>query len=112
MSKEFILAMNKFFHDREWEKFHSPKNLVMDMGSEVGELLDHFRWLTEEESYHPEKIQEIKDEIGDIFIVLHNFAGKLGIDPLVAAKEKLVKMEKRYPVALSKGSSRKYTEFE
>ena len=83
----------------------------MDLGSEVGELLDHFRWLTEEESYHPEKISEIKDEIGDIFLTLHNLAGKLGVDPLEAAQDKLRKMEERYPLSLSKGNARKYTDF-
>lgn len=110
MSQDFVSLLNKFFKEREWEKFHSPKNLVMDLGSEVGELLDHFRWLTEEQSYHPEKIEEIKDEIGDVFIALHSLASKLGLDPLELAKKKLIKMEQRYPVALSKGNSRKYSE--
>src|SRR4051812_18246355 len=98
MSAEFVGTMRKFFEDRDWDKFHSPKNLVMDLGSEVGELLDHFRWLTEEESYNPPKLDAIKDEIGDIFIVLHAIADKLGLDPLTAAQDKFLKLEKKYPI--------------
>lgn len=108
--EEFIRAFKQFSKDREWDQWHSPKNLAMSMGSEVGELLDLFRWMTEEQSYHPDKFEAIREEIGDVYIVLHQLADKLGIDPLEAAKDKLVKMETRYPVEIFKGSCKKYSD--
>ena len=85
---ETLLA---FYKERDWEKFHSPKNLVMNLASETGELLDHFRWLTEEESYKlgPETRQEVSDEIADVFQSILALAEKLGIDPIQATYHKL-----------------------
>ena len=102
-----------FFHRRNWEKFHSPKNLVMDLTSEIGELADLFRWLTEEQSYHldAKTFEEVRDEIGDVFKSLIYLSYKLGIDPIEASNNKLNKMEQKYPVAASYGKNLKYTHY-
>jgi dCTP diphosphatase len=102
-----------FYHKRDWEQFHSPKNLVMDLASEMGELVELFRWLKEEESYHLDyqTFEEVRDEIADVFKTLIYLSHKLGIDPLQASRDKLVKMEEKYPVEASRGKSLKYTHY-
>ena len=84
----------------------------MALSVEVAELVEHFQWLTQEESYEigPDKLGKIKEEIGDVLIYLTNLADKLGIDPLKAAKEKIIINKGKYPVNKSRGNSRKYTE--
>ncbi len=115
MDKDTLLSkLLAFFQERDWEKFHSPKNLVMDLASEVGELVDPFRWLTEEESKNlDEKTRaSVEDEIGDIFLVLQYLSHKLGINPEKSAHKKLEKIRKKYPADLSRGKNLKYTAYE
>lgn len=104
----------EFYQRRDWEQFHSPKNLVMNLASEVGELVDPFRWLSEEKSYHLDikTLEEVRDEIGDVFMTLVYLSYKLGIDPIDAACKKLVKMEQKYPEEACCGKSLKYTAYE
>ncbi len=101
-----------FAKERDWEQFHSPKNLAMALTVETAELLEHFQWMTEEESANPspEKLQKIKEEIGDVLIYLIRFADRLGIDPLDAAYGKLEINRQKYPAAKARGSAKKYTE--
>ncbi len=103
-----------FYRARDWEQFHSPKNLVMNLASEVGELIDPFRFITEKQSHElSEKTkQEVYDEMGDIFRIVVYLAHKLGIDPVEAANQKLEKMEKKYPAEVCKGKANKYTEYQ
>ena len=84
----------------------------MALSVEVAELVEHFQWLTEEQSYikDPEKLEEIKQEIGDVLIYLTWLSDKLGIDPLKAAKDKLQINHKKYPVEMAKGNAKKYNE--
>jgi NTP pyrophosphatase (non-canonical NTP hydrolase) len=107
---EIIRVFNK---ERDWEQFHSPKNLSMALSVEVAELVEHFQWLDQKQSKSPEpsKKEKIKDEIGDILIYLVNLADKLDIDPIQAALDKIEKNRKNYPVALSKGNAAKYREY-
>src|SRR5215204_6216762 len=72
-------------------QFHSPKNLAMALSVEVAEIVEHFQWLSEEQSRNlpPEKLAEIGEEIGDVMIYLTELAEKLGIDPVEAAKGKV-----------------------
>jgi NTP pyrophosphatase (non-canonical NTP hydrolase) len=102
-----------FTRDRDWHQFHSPKNLSMALAVEAAELLEHFQWLTEEQSraVDPEKLAEIKDEIGDVLIYLVRLADELGIDPLEAANQKLDKNERKYPADKVKGKALKYDEY-
>ena len=110
---ELVKRLRRFAEEREWEQFHSPKNLSMALSVEVAEIVEHFQWLTEEESrcLGDDKRAELAEEIGDVMIYLVNLSDKLGIDPLRAASEKLDKNEKKYPAGLVKGKSLKYTEY-
>lgn len=106
-------CLRKFASERDWEQFHSPKNLAMALTVETAELLEHFQWMTEKESAkpNPEKLQQIREEIGDVLIYLTRFADKLGIDPLDAAYKKLEINRQKYPVEKVRGSAKKYNEF-
>jgi dCTP diphosphatase len=106
-------AIGTFIRERDWEQFHSPKNLAMALSVEVAEIVEHFQWLTEEQSNNlpPEKLAEIREEIGDVMIYLTELADKLGIDPVEAAKAKVTINGHKYPADLVKGKARKYTEY-
>ncbi|OQW93612.1 MAG: nucleotide pyrophosphohydrolase [Beggiatoa sp. IS2] len=103
----------KFAADRDWEQFHSPKNLSMALIAEVAELIEHFQWLTPEQSYQlsPEKRQAVSHELADIFIYLIRLADKLNIDLMTATQEKIKINESRYPIALVKGNARRAAEY-
>ena len=103
-----------FANERDWEKFHSPKNLSMALSVEVSELLEHFQWLTEEESGNlsSRARYEIEEEIGDVLIYLVRLADRLGIDPLEAARKKIKKNRDKYPVEKARGNVKIYTEIE
>jgi NTP pyrophosphatase (non-canonical NTP hydrolase) len=109
-----IKRMLTFYAERDWNQFHSPKNLAMNLGVEVGELMEHFRWLTEAQSFveAPEDLSKIQEEIGDVFLVLLHLSHTLGIDPFKAAHNKLTKTAIKYPVEKCKGPCHKYTEYE
>lgn len=104
--------IRSFARDRDWEQFHSPKNLAMALSVEVAEIVEHFQWLTQEQSKRldPEKMEKIREEIGDVMVYLVRLADCLGIDPVRAAEEKMRINEKKYPVARSRGLAAKYTE--
>jgi dCTP diphosphatase len=84
-------AIKAFIKERDWEQFHSPKNLAMALSVEVAEVVEHFQWLTQEQSHNlpADKLAEVREEIGDVMIYLTELADKLGIDPIEAAKAKL-----------------------
>ena len=107
-------AIMVFIEERDWEQFHSPKNLAMALSVEVAEVVEHFQWLTEEQSQDlsPEKLAEIREEIGDVMIYLTELADKLGIDPVEAARAKVAINDQKYPAELVKGKASKYTEYE
>src|SRR5215216_4324855 len=106
-------AIGTFIEERDWEQFHSPKNLTMALSVEVSEIVEHFQWLTEEQSRNlpPEKLADLREEIGDVMIYLIELAGKLGIDPVEAAKAKVEINKQKYPATLVKGRAAKYTEY-
>ncbi len=107
------ITIDAFIAERDWEQFHSPKNLAMALSVEVAEIVEHFQWLTEEQSRKlpPEKLAEVREEIGDVLIYLTKLAENLGIDPLEAAKAKLEINGQKYPPELAKGKASKYTEY-
>jgi dCTP diphosphatase len=109
---ELIQRIRDFNRERDWEQFHSPKNLAMCLAAEVGELLEQFQWLTEEQSRDlpPARRAAVDEEIGDVALCLLNLADKLGIDPLDAASRKLEQNKAKYPVHKAKGRADKYTE--
>jgi len=112
--KELIKKLRKFADERDWEQFHSPKNLSIALAVEVGEILECFQWLTEEQSksLDPEVLRRVKEEIGDVQIYLARLADQLGFSPLEAAEEKLKQNKKKYPVEKAKGRAKKYTELD
>ena len=111
--EELLSTIKTFNNDRDWHQFHSPKNLAMALSVETAELVEHFQWLTQEQSRNisPDHKEKISEEIGDILIYLVNLADKLDIDPLQAAKNKIKKNQVKYPVSKSKGQARKYNEY-
>ena len=106
--------LRQFAKDRDWDQFHSPKNLSMALSVEVSELLENFQWLTEEQSYTLDQRQRaaVADEIADVQMYLARLADKLDINIGEAIGQKIVKNEDKYPAELVKGSSKKYTEYD
>ena len=104
--------LRQFAAERDWEQFHSPKNLSMALGAEAGELLEIFLWRTEEESraLPPEAHAAAGEEIADILLYLVRLGDQLGIDPVAAAQRKLAVNAQKYPVEKARGNSKKYTE--
>jgi len=111
--ENLVKELREFAKERDWEQFHSPKNLAMALVVEAAEIVEHFQWLTQEQSKSlpTDKLEEIKAEIADVMIFLTNLADKLGIDLLEAAKEKIEKNKKNYPAAKVRGKALKYTEY-
>lgn len=105
--------LRKFADDRDWDQFHSPKNLAMALNVEASELLELFQWLTEEQSRSlpSDKRKAVEDEIGDIQIYLIRIADKLGVNLLAATRAKIAQNEKKYPADRVRGSAKKYTEY-
>jgi NTP pyrophosphatase (non-canonical NTP hydrolase) len=102
--------LGRFAKDRDWQQFHSPKNLASALVVEAGELLEHFQWLTDEQSrtLSPEKRHAVGTEVADVLLYLIQLAGALGIDPIASAQAKLKLNAQKYPVDLARGSSAKY----
>ena len=104
----------RFARERDWEQFHSPKNLCMALAGETGELLEHFQWLTEEQSIalDEDKKEAVALEMADIFIYLVRLSERLDINLLDAAWQKIAINEKRYPVEQVRGDARRAEEYE
>lgn len=111
--QQLMLELKQFAQDRDWEQFHSPKNLSMALSVEAAELLEHFQWDTEETSYRPDeqKRQLVSHEMADIFIFLLRICERLDIDLISVTKEKMAINHHRYPIEKVKGSSKKYSEY-
>lgn len=113
---EFQKTQRAFVQERDWEQFHTPKNLAMALAGEAAELLELFQWLTPEESYRvmedPQKAKAVRHELADILFYALRVADKLDIRLADALQEKMAQNAQRYPVERSKGNARKYTEFE
>lgn len=92
-------ALRQFAEARDWRQFHTPKNLAMALIVEAAELVEHFQWTTPEQSraLPPEKLAEVRDEVADTLIYLVELADALGIDPIAAARDKIVKNAQKYP---------------
>ena len=103
-------AIRAFAQARDWEQFHTPKNLVMALSVETAELLEHFQWLTPAQSVDldAETREEVAQEIADVLIYLTRLADVLGVDPLQAAFDKIELNALKYPVDKSKGKNTKY----
>ncbi len=105
-------ALRQFASERDWDQFHSPKNLAMALSVEAAELLEHFQWMPEADSaaLAPDQHAKVREEIADVLLYLIRLADKLGIDLLPAAAEKIEINRTKYPVEKARGSNKKYTE--
>ncbi len=108
-----LLERIKIFADeRDWQQFHSPKNISMALSVEASELLEHFQWMTQDESRNvsPDKKALIADETADVFLYLLRMCEQMDIDLIKVANQKIDKNALKYPVEKAKGSAKKYTE--
>ena len=109
--KSRVLA---FARERDWEQFHSPKNLSMALAAEAGELMEHFLWTDAgaslDRSREPVRRGKIEEELADVVIYSLEFANITGIDLAAAIETKLAANAEKYPVEKSRGLSEKYTE--
>jgi dCTP diphosphatase len=105
--------LRAFAQARDWDQFHSPKNLAMALVVEAAELVEQFQWLTEAESaaLPPEKRAAVGDELADVLVYVVRIADRLDIDLLAAVAAKMARNEAKYPPDRVKGSARKYTEY-
>ncbi len=105
------LKLREFAAERDWDQFHSPKNFAMALIVEAAEIVEHFQWLTEAQSYDlPEATRaEVRHELADVFLYLIRLADKLDVDLLAAAEEKIALNARKYPVEKARGRADKYT---
>ena len=110
--KKIQNQINKFVEDRDWDKFHSPKNLAMALSVEVSELLEIFQWQEKDdyksEEFQKKTIEDCKDELADIFYYLIRLCYKLDIDLEEAFEQKMQKNRNKYEVGKFKGKLIKY----
>jgi dCTP diphosphatase len=107
--------LQQFATERDWQQFHSPKNLAMALACESSELLEIFLWLTEQESHdvvnEPITLEKIEHEVADVMLYLIRLADLLNINLPDALQNKFMLNQQKYPVDLVKGSAKKYNEY-
>jgi len=105
-------ALRRFAAERDWDQFHSPKNLATALCVEAAELLEHFQWLSDDrsKSLSTEQLQKVQEEMGDVLLYLIRLADKLNVNLLEAARNKIGVNAQKYPAEKARGNSRKYTE--
>ena len=105
-------SLQKISDDRDWEQYHSPRNLAMALSVEVGELLELFLWCSDKGPQPPIPAREnaVKEEVADIFICLLNFCRKMNIDLYEVTNHKIAAIENKYPIEKSKGKLEKHNE--
>lgn len=111
--QELIEQLREFVRERDWEQFHSPKNLAMALSVETAEIVELFQWLTQDQSrcLTDEKRAAVEDEIADVMIFLTLMADQLSIDPVSAALKKMKQNKEKYPADMVRGKSEKYTAY-
>ena len=104
-------ALREFAAERDWDQFHSPKNLASALSVEASELLECFQWLTEDQSRNltPEQLGEVREELADVLNYLVRLADKLDVNLMDAARDKIQKNALKYPVDKARGSMKKYS---
>lgn len=104
--------LRAFAAERDWQQFHSPKNLAISLSVEAAELLEVFQWVSEDASraLPADQLQRARDEIADVLLYLVRLADELGVELAAAALDKIEANAAKYPVAKARGTSRKYTD--
>ena|SRR5258706_7691894 len=110
--QDLARQLEQFAKDRDWQQFHSPKNLASALIVEAGELLEHFQWISESQSrtLTSERRDAVGAEVADVLLYLIQLSAALGIDPIAAAQAKLNLNKLKYPVERARGNSNKYDE--
>jgi len=110
---ELAARIRAFAKERDWDQFHTPKNLAMGVAIEAAELMEEFHWLTPEQSAQlaPEQLQAVRHETADVFVYLVLLADKLGIDLMEAAAEKIALNAGKYPADKVRGKATKYDKY-
>lgn len=105
--------LRQFAAERDWDRFHSPKNLAMALTGEAGELAAEFQWLTEAESQsmEPERLERVRQEAADVLLYLIRLADKMHFDLIEAGQRKIEHNARNYPADKVRGSARKYSEY-
>lgn len=105
--------MREFVDERDWDQFHTPKNLAAALSVEAAELLEHFQWLQHgrADELGPEKLVQVRHEMADVLLYLVRIADKLDVDLMGAVQEKMVLNRAKYPAERVRGDSRKYHEY-
>ena len=105
-------ALREFAAERDWNQFHSPKNLASALAVEAAELLERFQWLTEDESKKlpPAEHEKVRQEMADVLNYLVRLADKLDVNLLEAARDKIALNAQKYPVEKARGSMKKYSD--
>ena len=103
--------LRAFAAERDWDQFHTPKNLAAALSVEAAELLENFQWLTAEEScaLSSAALADVRAEVADVFLYLIRISDKLDIDPIAAAHEKIAANALKYPVDKARGNAKKYS---
>ncbi len=105
-------SLQRFADDRDWQQFHSPKNLILALTGEVGELCEIFQWMSDADSLsaatNPEIGQAVEDELADVLMYLVRLSSVLGIDLNEAVTRKLASNGQKYPVDKARSNSKKY----
>ena len=114
MQADLAKALRQFAEERNWEQFHTPKNIAMALSVESAELLEIFQWLTpdQSQSLSGEQHQRVKEEVGDVMNYLVRLCDVLDIDLLDSAWSKLASNREKYPADRVRGSAAKYTEYD
>ncbi|HAV36201.1 MAG TPA: nucleotide pyrophosphohydrolase [Massilia sp.] len=105
--------VRQFVTERDWDQFHTPKNLSSALSVEAAELLEHFQWLQSgrPEELGPEKLVQVRHEMADVLVYLVRLADKLDVDLMAAVEEKMVLNRAKYPADKVRGDARKYYEY-
>ena len=111
--EELAGMIRAFAKERDWDQFHTPKNLAMGVAIEAAELMEEFHWLTPEQSRQlpPETLAAVRHEMADVFVYLALLADKLGVDLMAAAAEKIALNAVKYPADTVRGKSKKYDKY-
>lgn len=106
--------MRVFVDERDWDQFHTPKNLSAALSVEAAELLEHFQWLKDgrADELGPDKLVQVRHEMADVLLYLVRLADKLDVDLMAAVQEKMVLNRAKYPADLVRGDARKYDQYE
>ncbi len=106
--------LRAFADERDWDQFHAPKNLAMALSVEAAELLEHFQWLSEDQSraLSAQVMRQVTEEIADVQIYLLRLADKLGVDMASAVEAKIATNRRKYPADRVRGSASKYTQYD